>query len=531
MSCLKQKTMRAVFIMITTSLLFSCDKGFETLNKDPNVYTEPNLENMFSYSLIVASGGPGYTNNPLYYNCKLAGAYMQYFASLNPYQWTGDKYLRKPNYDDALFNGVYETQLKEIQQALDLTLDNPDLSNHRAILRIMRVYVMHRVTDMYGDVPYFEAGKGYLDQTFKPQYDPQSAIYADMLKELDESAQQLDPAKPSYGTADFFYNGSPEQWKRFSYSLMLRLGMRLTKVDPAMAETWVKKAIAGGVMQRNADLAKLDHAEGTLMNVYSEGSELTAGEGVPPSAEGHGYGKMAKTFVDHLKETKDPRLPFYITLWEGNADPSKLPASTLPEKQKGLPSGYDATSIKTIIPDWTDDRLPEISEINLNTVSNYSTPTIFLSYAEVELLLAEAVLRGWAVGDVKSHYENAVRASMEMEPLYPGGMSVSSDEVNDYLAENPFITGTFDQQMEQIHTQFWVSLFMNNLEVWANWRRTGYPELTPTNYPGNETGGTIPRRVPYVDSERRLNTAAVEAAVQRQGPDLFTTRIWWDKES
>ena len=75
-------------------LFSSCDKGFEELNKNPNAYTEPNLENMFSYSLIVMSGGPGYTNDPLYYNCKLAGAYMQYFASLNPYQWTGDKYLR-----------------------------------------------------------------------------------------------------------------------------------------------------------------------------------------------------------------------------------------------------------------------------------------------------------------------------------------------------------------------------------------------------------------------------------------------------
>src|SRR3546814_7168249 len=100
MKSLKQKltnTMLVIGIM-GISLLSSCDKGFEELNKDPTAYTEPNLENMLSYSIIVAAGGPGYTNNPLYYNCKLAGDYMQYFDSLNPYQWTGDKYMRKPNY-------------------------------------------------------------------------------------------------------------------------------------------------------------------------------------------------------------------------------------------------------------------------------------------------------------------------------------------------------------------------------------------------------------------------------------------------
>ena len=84
--------------------------------------------------------------------------------------------------------------------------------------------------------------------------------------------------------------------------------------------------------------------------------------------------------------------------------------------------------------------------------------------------------------------------------------------------------------MKQIHTQFWVSLFMNNIEVYANWRRTGYPELTPTNYPGNQTGGVIPRRLRYPESEANLNTEAYNAAVRAQGPDLFITRIWWDKE-
>jgi len=509
-------------------LLISCDKGFEEMNKNPNAYTEPVIGSLFSYNIIRTAGeGDG---NTLYPNDKLAGAFMQYFASLNPYQWTGDKYLAKAGYSDAFFLTVYNVELKENMQIIHLTQDKPELNNLYNIARIWRVYIMHRVTDMYGDVPYTEAGQGFINGTYKPKYDRQGDIYADMLKELEEAASKLDPTQQSYGAADFIYNGNTDNWKRFAYSLMLRLGMRLTNVDAVMAETWVKKAIAGGVMQSNADIAKLNHTDGTELNFYWSGRELRGGEGVPPSAQGKGYGKMARTFVEHLKTTSDPRLPFYITLWPGNVDPAQLPNSTEPNKQKGLPNGYDYSSIKTIIPDWTDDKLAEYSEINLNTIASNSTPSVFQSYAEVELYLAEAALRGWESGDAKTHYEKAVKASMDMETLYPGSMSVSNTAYENYLKANPYIIGTFDEQMQQIHTQLWASLFMNNIEVYANWRRTGYPTLTPTNYPGNETGGNIPRRLPYPQSEASLNTENYADAVKAQGPDLFTTRVWWDKQ-
>jgi hypothetical protein len=75
-----------------------------------------------------------------------------------------------------------------------------------------------------------------------------------------------------------------------------------------------------------------------------------------------------------------------------------------------------------------------------------------------------------------------------------------------------------------------VSLFGCNLEVYATWRRTGYPLLVPYNFPANETGGIIPRRSRYPTIETSLNTANYDAAVNEQGADLFTTRVWWDKE-
>jgi hypothetical protein len=521
------KYITIVVVLLSSLLLSSCDKGFKDMNINPNSYNSPVIGSLFSYNIIKTAGSDD--DNTLYPNDKLSGAMMQYFASLNPYQWTGDKYLPKTGYSDGLFNAVFNVELKENEQILSLTKGNPDLINEYAIAQIWHVYIMHRVTDMYGNVPYSQAGQGYISGTYKPKYDLQSDIYPAMLSLLDSAANELDPSKASYGSADFLYSGDPVEWKRFAYSLMLRLGMRLTRVDVAAAQKWVQKAIAGGVMQSNADIAKLDHTDGSELNFYWDGEELRGGEGVPPSAKGLGYGKMGQTFVNYLKNTSDPRLPFYITLWPGNADPSQLPTSTLPGVQKGLPNGYDYSSIQTLIPGWTDDMLAEYSEINLNTVGSNSTPSIFQSYAEVEFLLAEAALRGWGPGDPKTHYENAVTASMQIETLYPGGMSIPGSAISAYLSANPYTGGTMDQQMKQIHTQFWVSLFMNNIEVYANWRRTGYPVLVPVNYPGNATGGTIPRRLPYPQSEGSLNTDNYKAAVTAQGPDLFTTRVWWDK--
>jgi len=529
---IKQGISKIAFGLGTAAVLAlsSCDRGFEEMNRNPNAFTEPVIANLFSAAVIRTAGvGDG---NTLYPNSKQAGCFVQYFASLNPWQWTGDKYLFKPDYNNGLWLTAYRTELKEPVQILELTADNPDQVNLHNIARIWRVFILHRVTDMYGDIPYFEAGLGYINGTYKPKYDSQEAVYADMLKELEEASAALDPDKPSYGNADFLYGGNVAQWRKFAHSMMLRLGMRMTKVDPAAAETWVKKAIAAGVMESNADIARLQHTSGSGTNWNWNSRQLQTAEGVPPSAQGKGFSKLNKTFIDHLKATNDPRLPFYATLWQGNIDISKLPSESQPAKQKGLPGGYDYTSIQDLIPGWTDDMQQEYSEINIHTIGHLEAPTIFQSYAEVEFLLAEAALRGWGPGTAQEHYEAAVRADFQEQDLYPNAMDANQalEAANAYLAENPYVSGSFESEMEQIHTQFWVSLFMNNIEVYANWRRTGYPELTPTNYPGNETGGKIQRRLMYPDAEVSLNTENYNAAIQRQGPDLFMTRIWWDKE-
>lgn len=525
----KIKRQRARMLCLLILALASCDQGFEKINKDPNAYSDPIIEDMFAFAVVRGSlSGTDGDSVDLRYCSSL----MQYFASLWTERWFGDKYNHDTmNFWGRLFDQGYTTYLKEIEQIISLVKDNPEQSNFYALARIWRVFGYHRITDIHGDIPYFQAGKGYLEGIYKVEYDPQSVIYADMLKELEEAALLLDPAKPSFGTSDFIYGGDVVKWKRFAYSMMLRLGMRLTKVDPAMAETWVKKAIAGGVMQGNEDIAFLEHtSEDNRLNHNSTNAFIWLHE-MNPSSEGVMVSKLSQTFINELKAHSDPRLPIFSTLWQGNADPSLIDQTTDPAIQKGLPNGYDETTIKTIIPNWDNQLLKEYSEINRWTIGSVEAPTIFQSYSEVELLLAEAAIRGWYASDPVAHYENGIIAHMEMIGMNPGNSDIPQSAISDYITNHPFPSaGSFEDKMKRIHYEMRMTHFMNFIEAYANWRRTGYPELIPTNWPGNLTNGTIPRRLPYPTSEAVNNTAAYNAALQRQGPDLLTTRVWWDKE-
>jgi hypothetical protein len=527
---IKQHFFGLALLIGLLSVLSSCDKGFQDMNVNPNAYTTPVIGNLFTNALVKIAGTGTPDRNRT--NIKYFAGTMQYMASLGT-NWSGDK-----NYENGQFGDFFETaysqQLKPLQQAIASLKGNADLINEFAIANILRVLLMTRLTDCYGDIPYSEAGVGFLEADYKPRYDKQSDIYADMLKTLETSAGQLDPAKTTYGVSDPMFQGKTDKWKTFAFSLMLRLGMRLTKVDAASAKTWVQKAIAGGVMTSNADIAFLAHTPANS-NTWNYDAEELKRESFPESSQGKGPVKLGKTMIDLLQAYSDPRLPFYATLWQGNINSQQaamLPTTTNPALQKGLPNGYDATTIKTAIPGFTNDQLVNYSEPNTGTIANYSSPTVLQSYAEVEFLLAEAALRGWGTGTASAHYNAAITASMKSTTIFPGGIVIGQPAIDSYLSAQALNTGgSIDDQMKQIHTQYYLAHFMwyDNFEAFANQRRTGYPVLPPPNYAGNFTGGQALKRLRYPISETVLNTANYNAAVASQGPDLYTTHVWWDK--
>ena len=168
------------------------------------------------------------------------------------------------------------------------------------------------------------------------------------------------------------------------------------------------------------------------------------------------------------------------------------------------------------------------SNFNTQVILREDAPTLLLMPSESKLLQAEAALRNWVQGDPNELYKEAIRLSMqEQKEAY--GVSIPEEQINAYLEQNLFENAeTQEEKLEVLGNEYWVTTFMNGYESYANWRRCGYPKLTPTHYSGNESNGQIPRRLPYATDEYTINRENVEKAIQEQGADNLNTRIWWD---
>lgn len=492
-------------------LLQACDLGELTeLNKNPNQVEEVVPEYMFTNALL-SGVAPDWTND-----YRMYGQSMQMFATYFEVTAPGDKYF---NDWGARTGWTYTGALFQNDLVMRNTTAPEDINKYTAA-RIWKVYLFHHVTDLFGDVPYSEALKAQ-EGIYEPKYDRQEFIYTDMLNELDEAVKAFDPSKPTLGSADLFYGGNIDQWKKFAYSLMLRLGMRLSERDPVLAEKYVRKAIEGGVILYDEDVTKVFYEDGPLTATRNpKAVALVNGDFSNPQTTSTAQGsKYAKTFIDHLQATNDPRLEVFAMLWmgpEGEKQPYHDPAI-----QRGMENG-----VFNVEP----DDFETYSEPRRSTILNYAAPVLVMTNAETHLLLAEAALRGWYDGDEEFHYNEAVRAGMRQWADFGEGGSISSARIEQYLAENPYnVSGSKEERLEQISVQKWVSLFLDFKEIYANWRRTGYPALTPTNYPGNITGGQIPRRRIIPESEERYNEKNMLEAIERQGVgnDLMST-VWWD---
>jgi hypothetical protein len=491
--------------------LQSCDKDFAETNTNPDAVSKPIPQYVFTKSIY-----DGTANMQNF----LLGT-MQYTTSFNEVAGFGSKYNAAQTLQSfETFNNGYPNEINEIGIVIKAVKDDPAKVNWLAEARIWRAYIFSRLTDLYGDVPYSQAGLGYDSALYKPAYDAQKDIYASLLAELDAAAQSLDASKSTFGAADLIYGGSTDKWKKFAYSLMLRCAMRMTKVDAAAAKTWATKAIAGGVITADADIAKVGYlATGQDINKNPIVMELWNADYIAQNGLSNTEGgKYQEVWINYLKGTNDPRLPVISVVWNGG-----VPDTTV-SIQKGMPSNLGSKP----------GNFGSLSEPNPKTILLMNSSRLLFTAAESYFLLTEAALRGWYTGPTAaSLYQNGVQAAMRHWAIIAGSAgAIPQPAIDNYVAAAMTTfngAATLDAQMNVIYTQFWVSIFPDAQEVFASYRRTGYPALVPNNYPANATGGQIFRRFLYPITEATLNADSYQAAISRQGANDLLTRIWWDK--
>jgi hypothetical protein len=502
-------------ILLTVLFMFhsSCDEGFDELNtsKTGAISIDPAFQ---LNNAIISTSFPGAT---LIYDIGI----VQQIISPNSGVLTGANY-NQDNRDatEDLWQTYYRNVVRNTRDIISRTETMPERSNLMNMARILQAYAFLVLTDSYGDVPYVEGGKGYLDQVFFPTYDAQESIYPNLIQELSAASAALNPSG-KIETADILYGGNIDKWKKFGYSLMLRAGMRMSKVNPGQAQQAVSNAFQGGVIMSNADNAVMRHD-----NNYANpiGNTLN-------STEASNF-YLTEPFVNHLKNTNDPRLASIAVRYVGaNSGPEQTVdrQSFDPADQVGMPMGHDNGSIVPVAADLGLASFYDFSQADRRRMVKRDAPMFFVTASQTQLLLSEAKHRGWitTATTTAEFYNNGVRAHMEQLADYDSDAAVPSTSIDDYLAANPFVDDA--TALEQINTQYWISSFLNGPEAFANFRRSGFPALAPNPFPGKDISGDFIRRLTYPNSEISVNTDNVNTAISRMGADNLDTRVWWDQ--
>jgi len=522
---------------IMVIVIASCKKDLIKTNTDPNAVSvdvfDPN--NILTATQLYYTGSTDNAIEVEETEIQGAGCYVQHWASTSGYYF-GDKYTFSPGGWGSFFDHTYTSAVKNVVDLYTNTNGKPQYKNLHQISRIMKAMIFERITDVYGDVPYFQAGQAYTKSIYFPVYDKQQDIYTDLLKEVSQATDSLteDGDKP---IGDLFYSGADDQiasWKRFGNTLLLRMAMRLTKVDPNTAKTWLAK-VQGKTMTSNDDNAIVIHGTNDPLTI----NRIYRGIGEDGSIQLDG--QMSEAFIDSLKSNNDPRLPVLAYVYPDGFSPGDDPSGGSSETadQIGMPNGYNSGAAANGIQNY----IYYPGSITLYSrpspiIFNATAPTLVLTYAESELLLADACKRfGMTLDgkDAQTHYHDGVIAAITQLSAFGDAGTISGEDAQAYYDAHPYVDS---KGLSMINTQFWIATFFNEYEAWSNWRRTsssanpkGYPALTGVTYPGSQSPGAVPRRMAYSTVDKQVNSANYNKAVAGlTGGDKITSRVWWDAQ-
>lgn len=548
-----------IFAIVLGGMASSCsDSYMEDLNTDPSKANTIDPNAQLTTAELQTYGDLGmveiYRNYIYAFNQQLMGCW-------NTTNY-GGRHTVDNNEMSRIWTSFYQKSIKNVTDAIYRSAEEENKTNINSALRIYRVYLMSIITDIYGDVPYSEAGLGYLEGVYNPRYDTQEEIYNNFFVELKEAGAALDPAGDDI-TGDVIYDGEIAKWKKLANSLRLRFAMRISKVAPEKARHEFEDALAadGGVFTDTSDdalIKYMDIAFSFGQDSYTDYrgnamSQLFFGN---DPANNPSY--LCSTFFNQLYDTGDPRTfmiaRFYYDGLMSPTSPDNRIDLTDEIIEKGVkmnpcvpgsfsydpwPSGYDSDIMKEIAETNPSVDVTMARETEPKLANNFlkgDNPGVVMTYAEVNFLLAEAALNGWNVGGETAEqlYGKGVRAAMDFLTDNYGYDRVSDEEFNTYITNNG-IGHTDVQKREAINTQAWILHFTNPAECWANIRRSGYPRLkSPADYGYGQylTGGAeIPVRLCYPILESSYNKSGYEEALERMGgSNSWNTPVWWDVE-
>ncbi len=466
----------------------SCTKEFDKMNTDPNNPTAIGSQFLLPFA-IETSVDRYWGGRTRFERLNLDGMmlWMQYL-SRNIYSNEGDNYGVSPALNNNNWKAFYNEGLLNFQRIIVQSGEGGKVpnTNYEGIALVMRSWVFSLLTDTFGAIPYTDALKGSEGTpVYAPTYDSQEAVYAALLDDLELANEKLAVGGPAV-SGDILYNNDILKWKKFANSLRLRLANRQAAKKPAESRAVMAEILADPVtypvFTGVEDNATLKHTNTLPSN--NEWHQVMI-------QDGRTDWNISQTLADKLNALKDTRITVY-------AQPKGGRYEGIPN---GLPDAIATTYLSTAA--------------GLGTYfTQASTPSVIMTYSELQLILAEAALDGDIAGDARTYFEEGVKASFKQYGLeVPAG----------YLDQFAAIT------KETVLEQKWIALFGQGVEAWTEYRRTGLPVL-PSRDPRSvfENDAVLPTRLKYPTSEETLNAAHLQGGIELNGgPDNMKTRLWW----
>ncbi|WP_341216443.1 SusD/RagB family nutrient-binding outer membrane lipoprotein [uncultured Wocania sp.] len=465
-------------VLSVVLVLASCktDEQYENLNRDPKNPTQVAADFLFNSatkSLIDQMTQLNVNRNS-----------FRFFAQYN----TTTTYTEEPNFDLVTrtipgyhWSEMYRDVLLDLKTSKENVLADTELSGAEQTARVsqaevLMVYAFQQMVDTWGDIPYSEA----LSDVTLPKYDDAATIYSDLITRLTAAIPGLSGS--GYSTADRLYDGNSAAWVKFANSLMIRLGSRLTDVNPTLAKSTIEAGFSGGAFTSNADNATINY-EGTTPNTNPVWVDLVQ--------SGRADHIPANTIVNFMNNLDDPRRAVYFD--------DNLGAGTYVGGNYGTVASY---AVHTHFGDAIHDP---------------TNPASLIDFAEVSFYLAEAAELGFTVGGTaEEHYNNGIAASFD----YWGASDLATYMANPDVAYTT-APGTW---REKIGNQFWIAMFNRGFEGFTAWRKFD----TPTLQIPVDQGTPLPYRYTYPIDEQNLNGTNWEAASTAIGGDSQQTKLFWD---
>ncbi|REC45500.1 SusD/RagB family nutrient-binding outer membrane lipoprotein [Chryseobacterium pennipullorum] len=473
--------------MILGSFLALLMAGCTTddVNTDPHVAYEMSPEPLLTYAEKELSD---YMNTPSVNenNFRLTMQYWQEVTYVNESNYN----FTARNVSNNVWGDNYVNVLNNLNKAKELIEQyRPGPSevstwqdkkkNQLAIIDILSVYAFQTVTDTFGDVPYSQAL--HQEKFPLPAYDDDRQIYEGLINRLKADVTGLKEGAGTFGSGDIIYRGDIGKWKKFGNSLLLKLGIAVSDVNPALAQSTINAAITGGVIT--------DGSESGLFRYLPDTPNFNPlFENLANSGRDDFFG--GKPFIDFLNTNSDPRVSRYFQDVDGEYIGQVIGLA-------GDFSAFSAPGVFAYIP---------------VTSGNLITST------EVAFYLAEAAARFGIGGTPEALYNAAVQSSFREWGL-------SDQEAQQYLTGVPYNTANWKKSIGE---QAWVALYNHPVISWNFYRRLDYPALQAPPTAIANADGKVPVRLQYPTLEATTNGTNYAKAASAIGGDRLTTKIFWD---